>query len=941
MHLIPARSSALGLSKFGVPRMLLLSAIIAAGCSAGSIGHSTGMAATGSSTGGSTGVNPDTGAAGSSSGPTGAAGAGESPTGAGGSGIVQMGSCTASGTTAATLPQSFNLMCSGCHSAFGASANKAVPNLFDYTATAAGTAAAFASQVRAPQNVVAGGTVMPAFTAQQISDADVSQIYAYFKGGSPGACTGASTGGKTLANLGCSNTSVTYSPVFVPQTSTSAMPISYVDPTTKHIIFRGAGRVRFRHEMEDTFAIYHDHYFENRTFAYVLDDSIPAGGTTIQVTFMPIADQFYSKQTLAPQQEGGADLNIRTWKIYGGIDGNAFAGNAGGDANNVLPTNCGTDPNSAMCNTRQYTYTITRNDREARPIQMGDQLQIEFGIFLARYPSAVGDHVRNILPLPAGCTMNGEPYNNMCYTQANYYSDSLRYVVGKGTLTPANEDCTMSVPVGMENAFPRPYDCSANGPLMKAIAAGTLPDRQGPDEAGWSAGTMTQPYLRQRPDLYYSQMGPAILAENVENFVGGRRLFHTDFTTGQHTEVGNGITAAEAAVHANLAGPLYNQVTCEGCHAHNNRGFPPAAGSAFDSVVVKLAGAGKDANGGPTGDPSYGKQLQNHAISGAGEGSASFTFDNSATATFADGTVVNLAKPTTTFSGMSAGAPTNFSVRLARPLIGLGLLEAIPEADILAHADPTDCNNDKIKGVPNIVFDPEDGTMKVGRFGWKASKASVRMQAAEALNLDMGVTTSVFPNQDCGSAEAGCSAADKAAPELSDDDLNLLVTYMRNVAVPARRDLDVPAVVRGEALFAQLGCIGCHAPNQHTGTETPFLELQNQVIHPYSDLLLHDMGPGLADNNTQGEYVATSTMWRTPPLWGIGLCDEVAAGFQGDPTFNPAPNMGPCHYLHDGRAASLLEAVLWHGGEAADVQARVLMLSADDRDALVAFLSSL
>jgi CxxC motif-containing protein (DUF1111 family) len=147
--------------------------------------------------------------------------------------------------------------------------------------------------------------------------------------------------------------------------------------------------------------------------------------------------------------------------------------------------------------------------------------------------------------------------------------------------------------------------------------------------------------------------------------------------------------------------------------------------------------------------------------------------------------------------------------------------------------------------------------------------------------------------------------------------------------------------VRGEGLFASLGCVGCHQPNQHTGTATPFLELQNQVIHPYSDLLLHDMGGGLADNNTQGEYQATSTMWRTPPLWGIGLCDEVSAGFQMDMTLNPAPNNGPCHYLHDGRAGSLLEAVLWHGGEAATVQQRVLALPAVDRDALVAFLKSL
>jgi CxxC motif-containing protein (DUF1111 family) len=884
----------------------------------------TGVAGSGTGAGGDVG---GTGAAGV----TGAAGI----TGAAGTGM----SCMAMNTSAPQLPPAFYPLCSACHSAFGASANPIVPNLFDFTASAAGTSAAFLSQVRMPM----GGTLMPAFTTQQIPDADVMTIYNYFKSGkSSGAVTCTDPKGQLCANLGtCGTMELCYAPLFTP-TSTAATPVSYTDPMTKHLMFRGAGRVRFRHEMEDTFAIYHDHYFEDRTFSYILDDSIPAGGSTITVTFLPVQNQYYSKQTLAGQQQGGADLNIRAWKIYGGIDGNAFAGNAGGASNNVLPTNCAADPNSATCDTRKYTYVINRNDRAGRAIQMDDQLQIEFGIFLARYPSALGDtgHVRNILPLPAGCTLNGAPYDNACYTQANYYSDSFRYVVGRGTVTPQNQDCTMSVPVGMENMFPKPYDCSANGPIAQAIAAGTLLDRQGPVQAGWSAGSMTQPYLRQRHDLYYSQMGPAILGENAANFVGGRRLFHTNYTTGEHIEANNGLSAPEVAVHANLAGPLYNQLACEGCHAHNNRGVAPPAGTPFDSVVVKIAGMGKDANGGNTPDPNYGKQLQNHATSGTAEGTASFTYAT-VNGMFADGTPYQLTKPTTTFSNMAAGPPANYSVRLARPLIGMGLLEAIPEADLLAHADPSDCNNDGIKGIPNVVFDPEDGTMKIGRIGWKASKASVRMQVAEALNLDIGVTTSIYPKHDCGSAQASCLAADTGKPELSDDDLNRIVTYMRTLGVPARRDLANPQVVRGEALFASIGCVNCHQPNQHTGTETPFLELQNQVIHPYSDLLLHDMGPDLADNNSQGEYLATSSMWRTPPLWTIGLCDEVATGFQMDQTLNPAPNQAPCHYLHDGRASSLIEAVLWHGGEAAKVKATVLALPAADRTALVAFLKSL
>jgi len=796
-----------------------------------------------------------------------------------------------------------------------------------------------------------GGTLMPPFTPAQISDADVQQIYGYFKAGTPassgGTCPGPD-GGQTGSLGSCSGQTVSYSPLF-PPSGPPANPISYIDPATKHLIFRGAGRVRFRHEMEETYAIYHDHYFEDRTFGYILDDSIPAGGTTIQVTFLPDVNQFYSKQGV--NQQGGADLNIRYWKIYGGVDGNVFAGNAGGASNNVLPYNCG-DPTSAQCNTQKWTFTITRNDRANRPIQLGDQLQVEFGIFIARYGNGQGPpvdstHIRNILnpdgTVPAGCTLNGPPYTNGCYTQANYYSDSFRYVVGQGTLTPYNEDCTLTVPPewqGTAMDFPHPYDCSANGPIAKAVAAGTLSNRIGPDEAGWSGGSATIPYLRWRHDLYYSQMAPNILMENAPNFVQGRRLFHTDFTTGEHIEANNEMTHAESAVHAGIAGPLYNQVTCEGCHAHNGRGVPPAAGMPFDSIVVKTAGMGTAQTGAPAPDPNYGHQLQNKALGGATpEGTATFAYQT-VNGQFGDGTAYTLSKPTSTFSNLAAGNPVAYSVRLARPLVGMGLLEAIPESDILAHADPTDCNGDGIKGIPNVVLDPEDGQMHIGRFGWKASKASVRHQIAEALLLDIGVTTSVFPKHDCGANQAACQAADGPSPELSDSDLATMVTYMREIAVPPRRDLDLPQVQRGEALFAQMGCVNCHVPNQQTGSTSPFLELRDQVIHPYTDLLLHDMGPDLADDS-QGEYAASPTMWRTPPLWAIGLCDEVAQGYQADPTLNPAPNLAPCHYLHDGRAASPLEAVLWHGGEALAVKNRVLALSSDDRDALVAFLKSL
>ena len=923
---------------------LTLAALFLAACgSSGSTGNNANGGASNTGTGGGSVPDGTAGVLGTSGTGTGTGAApGTSGSGSGGGGIVGGAGagtgpsvpCVMAGSTGPQLPHSFFTNCAACHSANGDPANPAVPNLFTVT----DGADVYQTTVRT------GKKIMPPFTATQISDADIKAVYDYFKAGVPGnapTCQ-ASPDGVEVTPLGCTGQTVSYSPIF-PDGTTTLQPISSIDPTTKHIIFRGAGRVRFRHEMEDTFEIYHDHYFEGRTFGYILDDSSPVGGKTITVTFLPSGNQYYSKQKNAGGQEGGADLNIRAWKLYGHPDGNAFAANAGGAANNVLPFGCASDPNGPTCDTRKYTYVLNRNDREGRDIMVGDQLQIEFGIFLSRYTDGVDQgppvdmkHVRNILPLPKGCTLNGAPFNNACYTQANYYSDSFRYVVGKGTLTPYNQDCTMSVPPGQEGAYGAGCDAVA-----KAVTAGTLLDRTGPDAAGWSGGTATMSYIRQRHDLYYSQMAPNIQQENAENFGQGRRLFHTDYTTGKHIEANNDLTDAETAVHANMAGPLLNQVACEGCHSHNNRGVPPAkAGDPFDSMVVRVYGTGKDADGAPNGDPNYGRQLQPKGLGGPGEGSASFTYAT-VSGTFGDGTAYSLTRPTTTFSGMTAGDPASYSTRMARPLIGMGLLEAIPEADILAHADPTDCNGDGISGVPNIVFDPEDKKLHIGRFGWKAAKASVRHQVTEAANFDLGVTSSVFPKHECGLMEANCIAANKPTPELSDADVNLLVTYMRDLGVPPRRDLKNAQVMQGEALFGTLGCVNCHAPNQHTGGTSPFLEMRDQVIHPYTDLLLHDMGEDLQDKNGQPEFVATPSEWRTPPLWGIGLCDEVAAGYQKDVTLNPAPNLGPCHYLHDGRASQLIDAVLWHGGEAKAVRDKVVALPKTDRDALVAFLKSL
>jgi CxxC motif-containing protein (DUF1111 family) len=247
-----------------------------------------------------------------------------------------------------------------------------------------------------------------------------------------------------------------------------------------------------------------------------------------------------------------------------------------------------------------------------------------------------------------------------------------------------------------------------------------------------------------------------------------------------------------------------------------------------------------------------------------------------------------------------------------------------------------------VKGQPNFVFDPESGAVRLGRFGWKAGKVSLRHQAAAALLQDMSVTTPVYPSRDCLAGPAQCAAA-KAQPGLAESDLQTIARYLELLAVPAQRslasgfpkgvaplaDLDVdPAkVAAGAKVFQTLRCTSCHVDTMKTGAGHPLAELRSQTIKPYTDLLLHDMGPGLADTYVEGE--ASGNLWRTSPLWGIGYTDRVmgAAGKVG--------------YLHDGRARTLTEAVMWHGGEAAKAQQRFAALSATDRAALLAFLQSL
>jgi CxxC motif-containing protein (DUF1111 family) len=386
-------------------------------------------------------------------------------------------------------------------------------------------------------------------------------------------------------------------------------------------------------------------------------------------------------------------------------------------------------------------------------------------------------------------------------------------------------------------------------------------------------------------------------------------------------------------------GPLFNTNACQNCHIKDGRGHPPApdASNAVSMLVrLSIPDAPQYAKVigqlGVVPEPVYGGQFQDMAVPGvAPEGKVRVDY-TPVPVRFKDGTEVELRKPTLQINQLGYGPmhpDTRFSARVAPPMIGLGLLEAIPEQAILANAAAQAKENNGINGRPNQVWDDQLQKTVIGRFGWKAGQPNLNQQNVHAFSGDMGLTTSLRPFDDCTEAQTACKQAPNGngpdgEPEVSDNILRLVLFYSRNLAVPARRGVNDPQVLAGKNLFFQAGCQSCHTPKYTTAADAAEPELANQVIRPYSDLLLHDMGEGLADNRT--EFKASGRDWRTPPLWGIGLTQAVS---------------GHTQFLHDGRARNLLEAVLWHGGEATAAQQQVLSFNAEQRAALLAFLNSL
>jgi CxxC motif-containing protein (DUF1111 family) len=705
------------------------------------------------------------------------------------------------------------------------------------------------------------------------------------------------------------------------------------------LVTRVGGRTRDRHAREqpevpgtgDPYLTFAPHYFERRTHEVTIYENVSPTNPANRILTIVVRPQWWQYGTnFRHSYIGRRDTDPN------GPAAVALYGDNGGmkrlppgmlprgqelktplaeyaalpeDPNDNYDTDLAVPPKDGEFVLVKQITTSASLRRELRP---GDLLEFELGIFLAgKQGDALG--------------------------RFNYYSDVMVYKVGTPGVQPwfRGPCCDSSLIPWDSRALP--LEAQAGGRMM------TL-----------------QEDTSNQPEMNFLQAGTNIAGINIQPFVEGRRLFHTSFLTGSHNEAGNPTLFGS---QAGKAGPRFQQPACISCHAANGKSSP-GIGLALNTMVVLTGDS--DANGKVVTDARFGGRLSQGLVTEAGK-----TYDgrqavlkiagyDETTGQYADGTSYTLQKPRHALSdlaGKPLDLPARMSVRTAPHLAGMGLLESVPEAQLEALAAASRNDPDDTIGKLQIVPDPvEPGVRRVGRFGWRGTSATVTQQTAMALNADMGVTTTLLPKHICGQAAAGedCRAGDAKGPELGDADLDLLVRYTSLLAVPPARHFageqplgihaekilaQTPAetaaqaqaetalqerVLRGGELFTQARCVACHTAVLTTGGAHRFAELRHQTIRPYTDLLLHDLGPELADTYPQG--VASAQEWRTAPLWGLGLLDSIDTKVR---------------YLHDGRARTLEEAVLWHGGQGKASRDRFKAMSADDRRKLVDFLKSL
>lgn len=469
--------------------------------------------------------------------------------------------------------------------------------------------------------------------------------------------------------------------------------------------------------------------------------------------------------------------------------------------------------------------------------------------------------------------------------------------------------------------------------LRKPLAAALLLSAAGlaaapvDDPLGEKAGGDTTVYATGRNAFSFPAAN--LTDEERTRFVIGNSFFKR-----------NWVEAPSSTKARDGLGPHFIARSCGGCHVNDGRGAPPQPGQQPVGLLLRLSVPGVGAHGGIVPEPTYGDQFNNAAVRQVKPEGRVVITHTEVKGRFADGTPYTLKRPHYAFAELGYGPMARdvlVSPRVAPQIIGVGLLEAIAEEDILANAREQAASPGPVKGVPNQVWDAPSGRMMLGRFGWKANVATIAHQTAGAFQGDIGITSGVFPEEACTAAQRDCLAAPSGgqkqgakgrAPEIDDKTFGDVVFYQATLAPAARRNVQEAEVKRGGRLFHEAGCATCHRPSYvTTASPTPQFSspaLNGQRIHPYTDLLLHDMGEGLADGRPDG--LASGRQWKTPPLWGVGLIKDVN---------------GHTRLLHDGRADGVLEAILWHGGEADASRERVLRMGKPERDALVKFVESL
>jgi CxxC motif-containing protein (DUF1111 family) len=681
------------------------------------------------------------------------------------------------------------------------------------------------------------------------------------------------------------------------------MPVAQYQETDGTLVTDIGGRVRGRHAREagpngseGVYAEFGPNYFERRTHRMTIYDDVSPTNPAERVLTIVIRPQWWWYAVNFRHSFVGADLSNaqdpERLALY--ADNGGVKMLPGGSVTQTPLRNYDQLPtppsdNFAVSLSRfpgaDYAFVkqITRAEMDRRPLRAGDVVEFELGIFLAREGVELG--------------------------RGAYYSDAIAYKAGTLGAQPWFK--------ASDNAV-RPWD---SVPLPDAA-------RQG------GALTLSEDTSAE-PTKMLMQAATNIAGYNMQHFVEGRRLFHTSFFDGSHSETGNPVLSQQVGRASNV----FSAARCTSCHAANGKSVP-----SFNtplSTMAALVGE-RDANGRTVPHPLFGTHIQQGSRASGGqaaeavaEGSARITSYTPVQGRYPDGTAYTLQTPVFALRD-AAGAPVPMpafaSLRVAPHIAGMGLIEAISESTLQGFADPDDRNGDGVRGRLSIVDDLSTPNVKrVGRFGWRAEKASLDDQVVAALNFDMGVRTAQLPNLDCGRQPQGACRDPQQRPLLAKQEIDLLVKYVALLGVPAPTQFDngridpapVEAVKRrvldGARLFSNAQCVACHLPSMQTGNTHRFPELRNQRISPYSNFLLHDMGPELADT-------AGNSMYRTSPLWGLGKLAKI----------NPETR-----YLHDGRARTLEEAILWHGGEANRSKEAFMRLPADDRRKVIEFLQSL